>query len=209
VRVNKQPILVVVILGGEIAKSELERAQDRARRATARSFRDRRVVEQARNTLARRSARIAARQATINALQNISQKVSQYRSLSGNREAENLRNSIRSQEIQLIMSQEYRPSKRPTELDVLIAIFNRKVKLGPDQICLSCKGLWFPKHLNKLSRAYLKEHCEFKEEITKMQASTQRCHFQRPRFSRNSSLLNGAYSLGETTDFTSPSFYDY
>jgi len=52
----------------------LERAQDRAGRATARSFGDRRVVEQAISTLARRSARIAARQAirTIDAIQNIS-----------------------------------------------------------------------------------------------------------------------------------------
>jgi len=37
----------------------LEREQDRARRAIARSFRDRKVVEQAKNTLSRRSARIA------------------------------------------------------------------------------------------------------------------------------------------------------
>jgi len=65
----------------------LDRAQDRARRATARSFRDRRIVEQARNTLARRSARIAARQVTIDAIRNISQRVSEYRILSENREA--------------------------------------------------------------------------------------------------------------------------
>jgi len=122
----------------------LERAQDRARKATARSFRDRRVVEQARNTLARRSARIAARQATIDAIQNKSQRVSQFRSLGGNREAENLRNLIRSQEIRHSISQEHRPSRRPTELEVLIATFNRK---------------------KKLSRAYLEKHCEFREEI--------------------------------------------
>jgi len=72
----------------------MERAQDRARRATTRSFRDRKAVKQARNTVARRSARIAARQETIDVIQNISQKVSQYRSLSGNREAENLPNFI-------------------------------------------------------------------------------------------------------------------
>jgi len=63
------------------------------------------------------------------------------------------------------MSQEHRPSRRPTELEVLIATFNIKVKLGPAQICLCCKGLWFPKQINKLSRAYLEEHCEFREEI--------------------------------------------
>jgi len=63
------------------------------------------------------------------------------------------------------MSQEHRPSRGPTELEVLIATFNRKVKLGPDQICLCCKGLWFPKQINKFSRAYLEEHCEFREEI--------------------------------------------
>jgi len=129
----------------------LERAQDRARRATARSFRDRRVVGQARNTLARR--------ATIDAIQNISQRASQYRSLSGNRESENLRNLIRSQEIRHCISQEHRPRRRPTELEVHIATFNRKVKLGPDQICLYCK------QINKLSRAYLEEHCECREEI--------------------------------------------
>jgi len=63
------------------------------------SFRVCRVVEHARNTLARRSAHIAARQATIDAIRNISQRASQYRSLSENREAENIWNTNRRQEI--------------------------------------------------------------------------------------------------------------
>jgi len=54
----------------------------------------------------RRSARLAARQATMGAIRNINQRDSQYRNHSGNQEAENLRNSIRRQEIRLSISQE-------------------------------------------------------------------------------------------------------
>jgi len=81
-------------------------------------------------------------------------------------------NSIRSQEIRLIISLEHRHSRRPTELEVLIATFNRKVKLGPDKICLCFNRLWFPKQINKLSRAYLEDHCEFREENASLLAFT-------------------------------------
>jgi len=100
VRLSNQPYRA-----GDQEANTLQRAQDKstqdrlleraqARRATARSLRDRRVVEQSRNKLAQRSAS-AARQATIDAIQNISQRVSQCRSLSGNREVEGTRSEVR------------------------------------------------------------------------------------------------------------------
>jgi len=71
-RADKQSIVSVVRAGEQEANTLqraqvrstqnrlLERAQDRSRRATGRSFRDRRVVKQARHTPARRSARISS-----------------------------------------------------------------------------------------------------------------------------------------------------
>jgi len=129
----------------------LERERDRIARSQARDNPARRIVDQAVNSARRQSARLLQRQAITDAIRRISQRVSQNRSISQNREAENRRNADRMRENRANNSQ----VAVITQLEVKIREFNKHVKWGPNQVCLCCKGLWFPSQVTEISRAFV------------------------------------------------------